>query len=157
MTLSAVQNLNINIMKNQAKLTIGNETTYLTLQVNTNKSKTFVRKELLTKFIAWYDTMRFVGASTFKANKPLDVKYTIDNKVIFDTKGDYSHLGCKELIAEGVCKLKIQNTPQGRVRFEQRLEALLNLVLMLSEVESETKLSERKETINAMRIEYGMN
>jgi len=53
--------------------------------------------------------------------------------------------------------LKIQNTPQGRVRFEQRLEALLNLVLMLSEVESETKLSERKETINAMRIEYGMN
>ena len=144
-------------MKNLAKLTIGNESTYLTLQVNTNKSKSYTQRELVTKFIAWYDTMRFVGSSPFKANKPLDVKFTINNKVVFDSKGDYSHLGCADLLAEGVCKLKIQNTPQGRKRFEARLDKLVQLILMLSDIESEDKVSERKQVVDAVRIEYGMN
>ena len=135
-------------MKNTTFLTIGNESTYLTLQVNNNKSKGKAFKELSTKFLAWYDTMRFVGASTFKANKPLDVKFTVNNVVVFDSKAD--------IIAHGACKLKIQNTPKGRIRFEERMFRLLNFVATLKDVDTEKTLKGRNEALDCIRQELGM-
>lgn len=135
-------------MKNVTKLTIGNDSTFLTLQVNNNKSKGYAMRELTTKFLAWYDTMRFVGAKTFKANKPLEIKFTVNNKVIFNSEA--------EAIAHGKAMLKIQNTPQGRKRFEARLERLVSFVLSLSDVDSESNYKERKQVVDCIRQELGL-
>lgn len=135
-------------MKNLTTLTIGNTSTFLTLSVNNNKSKGYAMRELTTKFLAWYDTMRFVGAKTFKANKPLEVKFSVNNKVIFNSEA--------EVVAHGKATLKIQNTPDGRRRFEARLERLVSFVLMLSDVESEDNYKERKEVIDCIRQELGL-
>jgi len=133
-------------MKNQTILTIGNTETYLTLAVNTTKNRTQARKELVTKFVAWYDTMRFCNAKTFKANKALEVKFSVNNVVVFDSKS--------ELIAEGASKLMIQNTPQGRTRFEQRLERLVSLVQLLGDIDATTTAKERTAKVDAIRAEY---
>lgn len=136
-------------MKNQTILTIGNTDTYLTLAINTNKNKTQARKELITKFVAWYDTMRFCNAKTFKANKPLDVKFTVNSSVVFDSK--------HELVAEGAGKLMIQNTPAGRSRFEARLDKLVSLVQMFASVEDTKTEKERNDVVSSIREVYYAN
>jgi len=140
-------------MKNQTILTIGNTDTYLTLAINTNKNKTQARKELITKFVAWYDTMRFCNAKTFKANKPLDVKFEVNSAVIFDSQAEKT----RELIAKGAGKLMIQNTPIGRSRFEARLDALVSLVQMFSDIEATKDEETRNAVVDAIRQEYYAN
>jgi hypothetical protein len=105
-------------MNKKSKITIENNGVSIDFTINHQGKEDGqkVRRALVLRFMDYYDTMRQVRASGFKASEPFQITMSTGSRVLFNTA---------TLSMDARAKLKLQNTPQGRVRFMTRLDILV--------------------------------
>jgi hypothetical protein len=88
------------------------------------KSRLKVQRAMVLRFMDYYDTMRFVKAKGFKGSEPFNIAMQINGVTLWNTA---------TLDARFQATLKLQNTTEGRKRFESRLFALVGFAIRCTE------------------------
>lgn len=120
-------------MKN-TQITISNNGSEVKFSLETTNGKSIakVQKALVYRFMDYYDTLRSVGAKSFKATEPFNIALDVNGVMLWDTK----------MSMQAQAKLKLINTPKGRASFEARLERIIAFAVRTQNLDTDGIISD---------------
>lgn len=110
------------------------------LEVSASKSLEKVQRALVYRFFDYYDTMKRIGAKGFKATEPMQIALKIDGAKKWDSV---------TFSVEAQARLKLNNTPKSRGKFEYNLGELVALSLRMNETNEDKIVKQLTERLMA--------